>query len=370
MNNEKQQVHFIIIGVLLAIFFFSCSNESFDEEKYELLLDDIIYLKPVDSLFFDFDSETRDLVNYYDNNYVENRYGYHLFVDSNEIFNYVSIDSYNRLHIFNFKTYVHSYSEPICNCNIDAYKIDSEYLYVLCDSIFYIKDYNLKTLDYFSYKTPYLEEINSIDFSVENESNLYKINEYFVVMYYVVNEIEDGSKLYSNTNKLFYFFNRDTSFFASEGCKEHLSSFHYFRFPAVASDGEYLYHTHRVMNCISKSNEIATIINAEIEENDNYLSLEFSDQYEMSKLKKYRYSTDYNRNLYFSNEFVYLIKEIPVKIYYEDDIRKYELALKVIKFDKELTKIHTAYISERIYSFAYISDEKLFLFNIDNKVIA
>ena len=135
MNNEKQQVHFIIIGVLLAIFFFSCSNESFDEEKYELLLDDIIYLKPVDSLFFDFDSETRDLVNYYDNNYVENRYGYHLFVDSNEIFNYVSIDSYNRLHIFNFKTYVHSYSEPICNCNIDAYKIDSEYLYVLCDRV-------------------------------------------------------------------------------------------------------------------------------------------------------------------------------------------------------------------------------------------
>ena len=69
------------------------------------------------------------------------------------------IDSYNRLHIFNFKTYVHSYSEPICNCNIDAYKIDSEYLYVLCDSIFYIKDYNLKTLDYFSYKTPYLKKL-------------------------------------------------------------------------------------------------------------------------------------------------------------------------------------------------------------------
>ncbi len=359
MRSKLNFVHpNFIIGVLFSSVFILVGC---NEDK-ELSNDKMIFLTPVDSLNFNYASDSWKKSN---PDYSENRYGYAIFLDTNDAFCYVSIDSDNQLHKFNFKTNIHSYSEKICTEKIEAYKLDSTSIYLLYNNTFYIKNYQLKTIDSFKYQSPIINKKHAIDFSVENSANLFKVKDYFALMYYVVDEMPDGTNLYRNSDYLFYFFNRDTAFFASKGCQELDTSFQYFRYPAITSDSEYLYHSPRVMNCISKSNNVSTIINSKIDTiRKNYLSINHSDQYKISKLKKYRFSTDYNRDLILSGKYLYLIKEILDKIYYKDNVRKYEHVLEIKKFDKQLKHIRTFYIQDKIYSFAYIKEEKLYLFDI------
>lgn len=321
-----------------------------------------VFLMPIDSLVFNYSSDSRQKSN---PDYAENRFGYAIFRDTSHHFRYFSIDSENQLHTFDFGTNSHSYSEKIVEGNIQAYLLDSLSLKIIVDNIFYIKDYQLKTIDSFKFTPPTFEKKHGIDFSVENSSNLFKVRDYFVLMYYIIDELPDGTNIYRNSNELFYFFNRDTAFFSGKGCQELDNSFQYFRYPAIASDHEHLYHTPRVLNCISKSNHIATVLNSKVDTNRaNYLSINHYDQYEISKLKKYRFSTDYNRDLILSDKHLYLIKEIPEKIYYKDNVRMYQHILEIKKFDKQLKSLKTFYIQDKFYSFAYILDEKLYLFNI------
>lgn len=353
-----------LIGVLfLSVFLLIGCDES-----KELSTENKILLTPIDSLIYDYSSDTQKITN---PDYSENRYGYYIFLDSNEQFIYLSINSDNQLHKFNFDSNVHSYSEKICNSNIDAYMIDSSNIYLLYNNIFYIKNHQLKTIDSFTYESPNLSQKHAIDFSVENNANLFRIKDYFALMYYVVDEMPDGTNLYRNSDELFYFFNRDTAFFASKGCNELNTSFQYFRYPAIISDNEFLYHTPRVMNCLSKSNSVSTFQNSKIDGvGKNYLTINHSDQYEISKLKKYRFSTDYNRDLILSGSFIYLIKEIPDKIYYEKNVRTYEHVLEIKKFDKKLKHIKTSYIKDKIYSFAFVKEGNLYLFDINrNKAL-
>lgn len=366
MRSNLNLIHpNLLIGVLFSSIFILTGCEV---EK-DLSSEDIHFLAPTDSLNFNYSSDSWKTFN---PDYSEKRYGYSIFLDSNKTFNYVSIDSDNQLHKFNFDSNTHSYSKKICNGKINAYKLDSTLIYLLYDNTLYIKDYQLKTVDSFRYQSPIINKQHAIDFSVENNANLFKVKDYFVLMYYVVDEMADGTNLYRNSDYLFYFFNRDTTFFASKGCKGLDTTFQYFRYPAISSDSEYLYHTPRVMNCISKSNSDSTILNSKIDTiRKNYLSINHSDQYEISKLKKYRFSTDYNRDLILSGSFIYLIKEIPYKIYYENNVRTYEHILELKKFDKQLKHTKTFYIQDKIYSFAYIGEGKLFLFDINkNKALS
>ena len=346
-----------LIGLLFAIFSIQigCKEKAENDQRS--------YLTPIDSLNFNY---TSDSWRGDRSDYLEYRFGRNMFNDSNKTFLYISIDSDNRLHTFNFNTNTHTYSKQICNSKIDAFKIDRSFIYLLYDSIFYVKDYQLNTIDSFVYNPPNISQKHDIDFSVENNSNLFKIKDYFVLMYYVIDEKPDGTNIYRNTDSLFYYFNRDTAFFANKTCPEADTTFQYFRYPVVANDFEYLYHTPRVMNCISKSIELKTLINTSIDTlKNNYLTLKHEDQYEISKLKTYRFSTHYNRDIIASKNYIYLIKEIPSKIYYVNNVRTYDHLLELKKFDKHLNIINTFYIKDKVYSYAFIEGNKLYLFNFN-----
>lgn len=351
--NFSIGLFFTVLTILVG-----CNDNNGDNEVSKNIL---TYISPIDSTEFNYSSASRKDNH---NDFSEIRFGQNLYLTSDKQMFYASINSDNELHTFNFKTTEHTYSKPICSSKIDAFKIDSSEIYLLYDSVFYVKDYQLNTLDSFVYTHPKIDQKHAIDFSSENNSNLFKIKNYFVLMYYVVDEKPDNTNVYKNTEYLFYYFNRDTSFFASKGCPELATTFQYFRYPAVASDGEFLYHTPRVINCISKSDEHKTWINSPINKlKNNYLSINPEDQYQISKLKRYRFSTDYNRDLILTKNNIYLIKEIPSKIYYEQNVRMYETVLELKKFDKQLNLIKTTYIKDKIYSYALIKEGKLLLFN-------
>jgi hypothetical protein len=349
-----------LIGLLFTpiFIFLSCKEGSHESESSD---QNLTYLAPVDSVDFAYSSPSWKRNT---SNYLENRYGQNLYLTSDKKFLYASINSDNELHAFNSKTNEHTYSKQICSGRIDAFKIDSSLMYLLYNNMFYVKDHQLKTIDSFVYTPPVINQKHSIDFSIENNSNLFKIKNYFVLLYYVVDEKPDDTEIYRNTEYLFYFFNRDTAFFANKQCQELSSSFQYFRYPVVASNDEYLYHTPRVMNCISKSSENKTLIHALIDTvKSNYLAIKPNDQYEISRLKKYRFSSDYNRDILLSNNCIYLIKEIPAKIYYKDNVRMYETVLELKKFDKQFNLVKSTYIKDHIYSYALIEGNKLLLFN-------
>lgn len=349
-----------LIGVLLfTVFFIGCDRENQDKVIYQEKFD---YLSPIDSISFNYvlnlPKERNEEI------YPDNRYGQNIHLDSNGCFIYTNINSLNELHTFNFCTNEHTFSETICNYRIDAFKIDSSRIYLLYNDTFYIKDYNLNTLDSFKFSSPTFNQKNRIDFTIENNSNLYKIKDYFALMYYVVDIEEDNSETYRNTDSLFYFFNRDTSYFAIRGCEESHVDFQYFRYPAIISDSDYLYHVHRTVNCISKSNEKSTIINKPIESTkNNYLNISNEDQYQISKLKKYRFSSDYNREILNYENYIFLIKEIPSKIYLEDDIINYNHILQIRKFDKQLNDIGNYYIKDNSMSYSFIKKGQLLIFS-------
>jgi hypothetical protein len=349
-----------LIGLLFALIFIlpSCKENVGDKETAEK---DLTYLAPADSVDFVYSSPSWKRNT---SNYLENRFGQSLLLNFDSKFLYESINSENELHTFNSQTNEHTYSRPICSGKIDAFKLDSSYIYLLCNGVFYVKDHQLNTIDSFIYTPPVLKGKHDVDFSVENNSNLFKIKDYFVLLYYIVDEKPDNTEIYRNTDYLFYFFNRDTAFFANKQCQDLDSSFQYFRYPVVASDREFLYHTPRVMNCISKSSGNRTLIHAPIDTlQSNYLNIKPNDQYQISKLKKYRFSSDYNRDILLSGDFVYLVREIPARIYYKDNVRMYETVLELKKFDKQLHLINTTHIKDHIYSYGLIEGSKLFLFN-------
>jgi len=356
-----------LIGVLFVslLFLFGCNEVKKTGNELNFLKEEKSFLAPFDSLSYNYSSDSwkGKLANY-----SENRYGQMLTLDSGNNFCYLSIDTDNELHRFNFSTNEHSYSSKICNSTIQAYKIDSSLIYLLYDDILFIKNFQLNTIDSFSYKHPVIDQQHGIDFTLENNSNLFKMKDYFALMYYVVDELPDGSGLFKNSENLFYFFNKDTSFFSGEGCEKLQDSvFQYFRYPTVTNDNGSIYHAPRVLNCISKTSEVSTIINSEIDaKTNNYLTINHLDQYEISKLKKYRFSTDYNREIINSGAYIYLIKETPDKIYYENGVRKYKHSLELRKFDMELNFIKTYYIQNKFYSFTYIDNDKLYLFDIYN----
>lgn len=359
MTNKLKVIHSnFLIGVLFLSIFFLISgcdkNKIIDKER--------TFLTPIDSIHFNYSSDSWKGIN---SNYSENRYGRKLMLDSNNNFWYFSIDSENQLHKFNFGTNKHSYSKKICNYKIEAYKLDTSLIYLLFDNKLVIKDYHLNTIDSFVYLAPTINKKHGIDFDLENSHSIFKVKNYLALLYYVVDTMSDGTNFYRMSDPLFYFFNRDTAFFASNGCYKTDTSFQYFRYPNVISDQEYLYHAPKVMNCISKSNEISTLLNVQIDTiRNNYLSINHSDQYQISKLKKYRFSSDYNREIKVSENFIYLLKEIPSKIYYEDKVRKYEHFLEISKFNKQLKLIETLNIKDKFYSFSFIKNKKLYLFDI------
>ncbi|MCO5259607.1 MAG: hypothetical protein M9916_05640 [Crocinitomicaceae bacterium] len=353
-SNFKEANLRISFLLILMYSLLGCNSNSNQRIKES---DKITYLHPVDSISFTYQSSSWKGNS---SNYTENQYGQNMFIDSNNNFKYVSINSRNEIHVFDFGTNQHSYSEPITSSNLEAWLIDSNLIYLLYNDTLHIKDYDLNTIDAFAYKKPKIKLPHGIDFSVENNNSLFKVNDYYVLMYYVV----DKNEWYRNTKYLFYYFNQDTSFFSNKVCEELETSFQYFRYPVIASDGFFLYHAPRVLNCISKSNELKTQNHSIIDNlKNNYLSLKHIDQYQISKLKKYRFSTDYNKEVFITTDYVYLLKEFPIDIHVENNIQIYNHNLELIKFDKNLKKISSYYIKDNVYYYAFMKEKKMYLFN-------
>jgi len=357
-SNKHKHLNLMVGVLFLSFIFFSCHSSGNRPDN------EFTYVLPVDSFTFDYKSKTRKSLS---SKYSENRYGRKIVRDKDGTLKYLSIDSDKQLHQFLFKSNSHTYSEKICNKEIDGYMIDSSLIYLLYDSTFYIKDFNLSTIDSFKFRPPSLTQKHGIDFSGENGSNLFRFKEYFFLMYYVIDKLKDGDEIYRNSDYLFYFFNKDTAFFASKGCEELQETFQYFRYPSVANNNKYIFHAPKVLNCISKSNEERTKINASIDstQNHNYLKINHSDQFVISRLKKYRFSTDYNKNILLTDKYVLLLKEIPERIYLEENVRKYDIVLQIDKFDLDLNFIKSFYIKDKSYSEAYVEKDSLYLFKLN-----
>lgn len=347
-------------GVLL--FCISLLGGCADNNETSIYLDgEIPFLEPVDTLTFHYENTS---IKANSTGYSENRYGQVVLMDSNNNWHYWSIDSDKQLHHYDFRTGVHSYSDTITGESIQAYKLDASFIYLLYGDYLYVKDYTLHSLDSFPFPRPVIDQMHGIDFSIENSYNLVKTNQYFMLMYYVVDKQENGTSRYRNTYDAFYFFNRDTSFFAIRGCVSADSVFQYFRYPALTYDGEYLYAAPRVKNCIARFSESLVAEYSVIEEDrNNYLTLEHADQYEISKLKKYRFSSDYNRDILIDGHHVYLIKEVPRKIYLENGVRMYDRILKVVAFNKDLSGSHSAYLEDQKYQISWVHKDRLYLFD-------
>lgn len=344
-----------IVGVCIFLFCCSCENRGVVQNDTES------YLKPLDTLFFNYSSNTDKS----GSEYLDNRYGYRIVGLPDGSFKYYSIDSDNQFHEFDFKTSTHTYSENRFQGEIDAYLIDTTEVYLLSGNWLYVLDYQLTIIDSFFYSTPHVpHEKYGIDFSLESGSNLYRVDDYFVLLYYVVDELEDGTGLYRNTDSLFYFFNADTAFFTGRGCAERDTAFQYFRYPCIAVNNGFIFHSPKMLNCIAKSDENSTILSRKIDTvRKNYLSFRHSDQYQMSKLKRYRFSSDYNRELVIDQGRMFLFTQIPEKIYYKENVRKYEHIFQLNEFDENLVLKKTSYIKHDSYSFSYLNDDTLYLFN-------
>ncbi|WP_457618657.1 hypothetical protein [Lutibacter sp.] len=358
-NNLKEQSN-VSIGLLLILFFTlnSCTEKG-KENSFKTKVSSIKYLTPIDSVDFVYKSPSwkGDSVNYYDN-----RYGYSLFLNMNNTFELVSINSNNELHRFNFKSNLHSYSKPICKNEILAFSIDSNYLSLLYNDTLYVKDFQLKNIDKFPFPKPNIQREHGIDFSIENNSNLFKINNYYVIMYYIVDEKGE----YRSTKYLFYYFNKEEAFFSNKMCEELEKSFQYFRYPAIVTDNNFIYHAPRIMNCISKSNSSSTVKHNRIDEKkDGYLKLNPEDQYQISKLKKYRFTSFYNKCIMSSGENIYLLREFLYNSYFEKGVKKYNHDIELIVFNKNLEKQKSYFIKDNAYSFTFIKNNKLYFFNLN-----
>lgn len=355
-NLMKQPKRNFGLLLFLIVLFTRCEDSEVKIKKSNIQKNDLKFATPTDSVVFNYNSKSWKKSNY---EYIENLYGQNIFRDLNNHIIYASINSLNELHTFDFNTNKHHYSKQITKNKIDAFLIENDCINILVDNNLIVKDFKLRTIDSFAFKTPIIKLENGIDFSLENKSNLFKVNNYYVIMYYIVDH-----NIYRNSKKLFYYFNRDTSFFNNQMCDELEHSFQYFRYPAICSDGGYLIHSPRVLNCISKSNESKTLIHKNISTNNNiYLKINHEDQYEISKLKKYRFRTYYNKELLWDKTNYYLIQEFPSNITYVKNIPTYKHSLKLIKFDSRLKRIKSIVIKDNVYNALLINEGMLYLFN-------
>jgi len=350
---ETQSNIFIGLLFLFLINATSCQQGSESESKRV----EFAYDLPVDSGSFNYDDRSG---NETDRDYVENRFGRGIFKVNNH-FVYKSIDSENRLHSFDFSTNTHSYSKKICNSKIDGFKIENERIYLLYDSIFFVKDHLLNTIDSFPFPSPIIDGKHSIDFSMENGSNIIKNKDFFGVVYYQVDPISGN---YGNTEKIFYLFNKDTAFFVGQNCQEVDTTFQYFRYPCVAEEEQFIYFSPKIGNCISRVGVQGNEISAKIDSSSSrYLTLNSEDQYQISRLKKYRLSSDYNRRIILSNDYVFLLKEFKKRSYVKDNIMQYERDLILKKFDKNLNAKGSIYIKNTPFSNIYLEGNTLYLFS-------
>lgn len=353
---------FLLFGLLLFIISsFSCNNNNNAGKPLSKVSYD--YLLPVDSINFDYTTGSKLSSN---TEYSEDFYGQNRVWLKDGSFLYASINSRKELHVFDFKTNKHQYSKQICPYSIKAYRVDSGAIYLIYNGFFYKKNFQLKTLDSFRYPAPSISKPHGIDYDKENNANLFKVGDYFALMYYIIDKAKDGSDSYRHTNYLFYYFNKDTSFFADKGCLDKNPSFEYFRYPALTSDGGYIYHAPRVKNCLAKSNYLKTLFTKPIDSSkNNYLTLQPNDQYLVSKVKRFRFSTDYNRDLLVTPNSLFLLKGFPKRIYKKKGITKYERNLELIEFDKQLNVKNHFYIRDTKYTFVFINGRNLFLFNFE-----
>lgn len=345
--------------LLFLIFLFTgCDGSQEKTKKNKIQNIELTFATPVDSVRFDYNVKSVKKSNF---EYIENLNGQHVFRDAKKHIIYATINSLNELHTFDFTTNKHHYSNQITKKKIDAFLIENNCVNILAGNYLYVKDFSLKTIDSFAFKSPNIKQEHGIDFSIENRSNLYKVNNLYVLMYYIV----DKNNVYRNSKKLFYYFNRDTSFFNNKMCNELENSFQYFRYPAISGDGKYLIHSPRVLNCISKSNNVSTIIHKKISSNDNvYLKINHDDQYEISKLKKYRFNTYYNKEILCSNENYFLLQEFPSKITYTRNIPTYKHSLKIIKYDNQLNELNSILIKDNLYNAMLVDGNFLYVFNL------
>ncbi len=230
--------------------------------------------------------------------------------------------------------------------------------------MFYIKDFQLNTVDSFPYIQPHIIQTHGFEFNVPNNNNLFKIDNYYAVTYYIVEKVSGSEDIYKTTDRIFYYFNRDTAFFENDACYDLDTSFQYFRELAIASDGEFLFHAPTVLNCISKSNQNGTILHNRISETHNYLSFHPEDIYQISKMKEYRFSTDFNEIILVDGSYIYLIKGIAHKIYTKNNVKKYDRCFEVIKMDKELNVVDKKYINKQYLTYVYIDNGILYLFEL------
>lgn len=361
LYNIKNMVNFktikqssVTVGLFLIVIFNCGCNQNQQNTRI------IDYLEPIDSVLIKGFNDTTIMAL----NSNPNRYGEFLFRDSNDCFVYRSLNSNNQLHMYNICTNVHDYSERLFDNEINAALLDTHFMYVLTENQFYQMDYQLKIIDSFFFKQPKINLNHGIDFDFENHSNLFKVNEYFVVMYYEIVDKSDGTKIYQNTNPIFYYFNKDTAFFASNSPSLKDSSFQYFRYPAIASDQNHLYHIERMNNHLLKSNQTEvserTIIDSV---QSNYWSMKHEDQYNLSKMKKIRFSTHYNRQVLAGKEHVLVATEYPSKIANVDGIRTYNHDIILRFYDKSLNRLKSYRIRDNAISYIYYSRSLLYIFN-------
>ncbi|MDR0801172.1 hypothetical protein [Fluviicola sp.] len=348
-----------LLALLIAIALTACKENG--ESNNKGAISGIPYISAIDSVSFNYQSPSWKGGGH---DYSDDQFGRYISVDSNNHFRYISINSYNELHTYDFSTHVHTYSRPVCKAKIEAFKIDSSLIYLLYNDTLFVKDFQLNTVDSFTYKRPNILQKHGIDYDSENSSNLFKVNNYYVLMYFVVYKIGDHEE-YRNSKYLFHYFNKDTSFFANKVCNELDTSSIYFRYPAVTSDGQFLYHAPRMKNCISKSNELKTLLHVSIDKTkNNYLPFHHGDQFQISVLKKLRFSSDYNKDILISGNHVILLREFLKESYYKNNIQNYNLDTEIIIFNKDLKKIRSYFIKDNGDFYSLVKNNKLYLFNV------
>lgn len=342
---------------LLILTMFSCNQIS--ERSSGSESGQINFVTPVDSGGFEFSSpslKTEDV------NYSDNRYGSEFFIDKTGNLAYFSIDSEKEIHRYNIGGSEHSYSEKIIEGEIEGFRIEDSTIYILADSIFYVKNHGLQTLDSFNYLPPKIENKYGIDFSTEVGFNLFKVQDFYGIIYY---EVDSETGVYGTTDSLFYLFNADTAFFTGHLCPSIATSFQYFRYPCLDVDNEFIYHAPKVGNCISKTRIGGETLTKSITDDSNrYLDLKVEDQYQISLLKKYRYTTDYNRKIMVNDDNIFLVKEFLIDAYQENKITKYNRGIEVVKFDKDLSLVKTYRLDVPSFSHAVLDGNKLIILSL------
>lgn len=337
-----------------------------DSNENEVILDRNIsskyFLEPIDSVKFhsNFDSLRSE-----NKSFLDHRYGYSILMDSNNLFNLTSINSNNEVVRYNFNSGNITNFGKTTNFDIEAFKIDKDEILLMYNDSLHVVDFELSSIKSIRFPKANIKRKHDIDFSMENRSNVFEYKNNYFLLYYIVNENNEGEEIYANTDPLLYFFDADTSYFTGSLENDTMFLFQYFRYPVINTDSSYIYFSSRVSNSLTMADENGNIKTIQIDETDNkYLPFEYRDQYQISKIKKYRFSSAYNKEILINSKHLFLIREIPTKIYINEGIKEYETKLEVIVYDKELNRLKNFFIDKSSYSYITLKEEKLYLFNL------